>query len=1092
MRCYRVLAALMVLAGTKSEAEVINAPQEYLILRPKKQVVIDGRLDEWDVTKTPYIISATSKKPINDVHNNEPTNPVKGDEDLSGRAALAWDEKHLYVAGEMTDDHLLGVKPDSFGNQGPPGWGCDSLMVSIASFRQSMKTNSPFSPTPFLGLRYAPAQPNSRGKLIEGPPGHLDKRDLYWVLTENSKWAVTETPKGYNIEAAIPWKDLEFTPRPGERLFIAFLAADMDPEEALNQVGWAYKGEPKDHPVFRLADRAEALGLITVSSDEVSTNRPWAARVELDARKGAAKLDSVRVTEPDGKVVLEQAVGLVVPEGKRGVEVMEFKPGSVSKPGRYVVEAIATAGGSSGVIARVPVKMVEPSPESPMIRNLPGEIRHASPDRVAHNAYAEHREGFYRHGWVKGKEDYVPYIRKHVEPGLKEQARNEIKTKSQWGYPEAFRCMALYRLTNDPEYAQLARDIIDYTLDAGDLGWFKLTAVAQYRYLTWKADPNSPFTPKDAEKRYRENFYKVSANPSLDLFAESGTHNRVWHRYALLKIARMVAEEDGKPIDPRVKEYTDYHEKLIGEVGDSDDASAGYHWVFFDAAAGLYFHTGDWEAFLKNNGFQKTLSRYVEMVGPSGACPPFASCSGWPEVGASMWAYEWMSKLTRDGRYRWASHRIAEYYYNHLDYRANQYHLPYDTARNNFVMAYLLAEDSVTPRAPPTQSRVTWRHPLEPVPLERLRARPGTSPMEMIDGKWIPDKVVLSSGNDAQSLWGLVELLPTAGHGGEVPGNLIALMQHDSALLAGQGYYENTPNYQNLLWIEDLDGLAADPRPMKTEVPVFIEDPAFTFVRLRTTAYQHLPVTYTRDIFFYKNGFMVVKDRAQFDTTMKVRLGPCIQTRNLGPQCGENWFNAYYDDLWYTGLGLGRGVQAIRNPAWDLMVYFTKRPDRKQTVVDRYLENPYRNSPVQVRQVWSGMVRAGQEITFTSVLLPHSPSMTPKDLLDPPADSKDSRRIEVVQDDDNVTVVKAITEMDPWNKIRYETWVMLNNTGTLVKSGPLESDGMVAVIGHNYDGSLQHRVVVGGTVLSYRGANESNLARKLQVTPVVMPGDLTK
>lgn len=1094
MKHLTTLATIVAVSiGMAAAGELVKSPTQYLILKPKKPITVDGKLDEWDMAKTPYVISANGKNPLNDIHQNEPTNPVKGDADFSGRAVLAWDESYLYVAGEMTDDQLQGVKPDSLGNQGPAGWFCDSLMISIASFRQPMKTNSPYSPTPFIGIRYAPSGPNPRGKLVEGQPGFLDKRDLYWVLTENAKWGVTETPKGYNVEAAIPWKELGFTARSGERLFIAFLAADIDPGEALNQVGWAFKGEPKDHPIFRLADRDDMLGLITASADEVAANQPWAVRVELDSRKGKSKLDTVRIMDSSGKTATEQPVGVEVTEGMTGIELREFKAGAVSKPGSYVVEAIASSAGGSGVVvARVPVKIVEPKPEPPMVKNPPGEIHHMGPDRVSHNAFAEHREGFYKHGWVKNKEDYVPYIRKHVEPGLKDQVKNEIKTKSQWGYVNAFRCMAMYRITKDEEYVQLARDIMDYTLDAGDLGWFKLTAVAQYRYLTWKQDPNSPFAPKDAEKRYRENLYKVAEKPSLDLFAESGTHNRVWHRYALLKIARMIAEEDGKPIDPRVKEYTDYHDKLIGEVGDSDDASAGYHWVFFDAAMALYFHTGDWNAFLKNKGFKKTLSRYVEMVSPSGACPPFASCSGWPEVGQSMYAYEWMSKLTGDGRFRWASHRIAEYYYNHLDYRANQYHMPYDTARNGFVMAYLFADDSILPVSPQSQSRITWRHPLESVSLERLRARMGTSPLEMIDGKWIPDKVVLSSGNDPQSLWGLVELLPIAGHGGEVPGNIITLMQHDSALFAGQGYYENVPNFQNLLWIEDLDGLAADPRPLTTEVPIFVDDPAFTFVRIVTTPYQHLPVTYTRDILFYKNGFMVVKDKAKFDTTMKVRLGPCYQTRCLGPQCGENWFNAYYDDLWYTGLGLGRGIQAIRNPAWDLMVYFTPREGRKHTVQDRYIENPYRNSPIQMRQTWSGMVRAGQEITFTSILLPHTPTITPKDLLNPPADSKDPKRIEVVRDDDGLTVVKAITELDPWNKIRFETWVMLNDTGKLAEAGPLASDGLVAIVGHNYDGTIQNRAVAGGTVLRYRGNDESATARKLQLAPVVMPEYLTK
>ena len=318
--------------------------------------------------------------------------------------------------GEMIDDHLLGVKPDSFGNQGPPGWGCDSLMVCVASFRQPMKTNSPFSPTPCLGLRYAPTGPNPRGTLVPGGAAVLDKRDLYWVLTEHSKWAVTETPKGYNVEAAIPWQDLNFVARPGERLFIAFLAADVDPGEALNQVGWGYKGEPKDHPLFRLADRADVLGDVTVSADQTPTNQPFAVRATLDAVTGPAKLEAIRVLNADGGVVAEQPIGTEVPPGKTLVELREFQAGSVAKPGSYTVELTASVGGKAAAVATAPLRMVEPQPQPPMIRNLPGEVHHMGPDRVAHNAYGEHRVGFYRHGWVKSKEDYVPYIRRHVEP----------------------------------------------------------------------------------------------------------------------------------------------------------------------------------------------------------------------------------------------------------------------------------------------------------------------------------------------------------------------------------------------------------------------------------------------------------------------------------------------------------------------------------------------------------------------------------------------------------------------------------------------------------------------------------------------------
>ena len=1085
-----LLVAVLMLAVTGGvwAADLAKTPTQYLILKPKAPIVIDGKLNEWDMAATPYVLTGTGKDPLSKVVTDDYVHPWRDDADLSGRVALAWDDTYLYVAASMVDDHLDGVKPTSFNNQGPAGWFCDSLMVHLASFRQPMKTNTPFSPTPMLGLRYAPMTPGSRGVLVAGGDAVLDKRDLYWILTQNSKWKVADTDNGYNVEAALPWKDLAFVPRPGEKLFMSFLAADVDPGRSLLQMGWGFTGDPKTEPLFRLADREDMLTTLTVALDEVPTDKPCAVRIELEARGAAAKLDGLRVVDEQGKPVWQGPRAMEVPAGMTGTEVREIEAGALGKPGSYTVQALA----KGVVLTGAPLTVVAPKAEPPVVRNLPGEISHMGPDRVAHNAWMEHREGFYRHGFVKEKQDYVPYLQKHLEPSLKATAKNYIATKNPYGYAQALRCMAMAQITGDQEYVQLARDIMDYTLALGDAAWFEVTAIMQYRYLSWLKDPNSPYAPPDAEKRLRANLYKVAADPSTDLFAEWGTHNRVWHRYMLLKIARAVAEQDGKPVDKRVIEYTDYHDKLIGAVGDSDDDSAGYHWVFFDAAIGIYFFTGDWPAFLTNQGFQKTLSRYVEMVSPSGACATFGSCSGWPEVGESMWAYELMSAVTKDGRYRWTSHRIAEYYYNHLDDRANQYHIPYDTALNNFSIAYLLADDNVAPKPPVEQSRITWRHPMAPVSLERQKEHPGTWMWEMDGSSWVPDKLVLSSGNDPQAMWGLVELLPLGGHSGELPGNILGLMVHDSALFAGQGYYENTPDFQNLLWIEDLDGLAADPRPLTTEIPIFVEDPAFTFARIVTTAYQHLPVTYTRDILFYKNGFMVVKDRARFDTTMKVRLGPCFYARNLGPESGDNWFNSYYDQIYYTGLGLGRGVQAIRNPAWDLLVYFTPRPDRKQTVVDRFLENPYRNSPVQLRQAWSGMVRAGQEITFTTVLLPHAPVMDPSSLLTPRADSTDPRRIEVVRDEDDLTVLKVISEMDPMNKTRYETWVMLNDTGKLAEAGRLASDALVAIVGHNPDGTIQQRAIAGGTTLRYQGADETAPARKLPVGPLVMPQELLK
>jgi hypothetical protein len=562
----------------------------------------------------------------------------------------------------------------------------------------------------------------------------------------------------------------------------------------------------------------------------------------------------------------------------------------------------------------------------------------------------------------------------------------------------------------------------------------------------------------------------------------------VWHNYALLKIARMVAQEDGKPVDPRVIKFVDLHDTLIGNVGDADDASSGYHWVWSPVALAIYFHTGDWKGFLANPGYRKTFDRYVEMVTPSGGCPTFGSDGGWPQIGQTMLFYELLSAKTKNGRYRWASHRIAEYVYNHIYQDAGQYHGPFDLTRYNFALAYLFADDTVAPKPPAPTSRVTWRHPLEPASDEMKKAYPGMNDRLMSATKWVPDKLVLSNGNDRRGFWALIDLLPMAGHGGETPGNICAMLQQDAVLMGGQGYYEVSQPFQNLLWIEDLDGTPADPRPMTTDVPVYADDPTYTFARIATVAYQHMPVTYLRDVFFHKAGFMVLKDHANFEAAMKVRVGPCQQTRNLGPQCGENWFNTYYDELYWTGLGLGYGVQAFPNPAWDLLVYFAPRPGRTHTVNDAFLENVYRLSPVRLRQEWQGMTKPGQRLTFTTVLLPHVPTFTPKTLLEP-TDAKEPKRIEIIRDDDAVTVLKVVSESDPINKIRTESWVLLNDTGALVEAGPLASDATIAVVDRDMAGNIISQTMAGGATLRFGGKDLSKSARKVKIGPLERPED---
>ncbi|NOZ24002.1 MAG: hypothetical protein GXP25_23235 [Planctomycetes bacterium] len=196
-------------------ADFKPTPDEFLI--PRLEVKVDGKLDEWSLDKTGYAIdpAQAGKDPAISLHISDPDNPIKGPSDLSARVGLAWDDKHLYIAATVTDDDLRGIKPGTACNVGPPGWKCDSVMFQIHSFRQAMKSNSPYTPSPNISLRYeVPA--GGRGKLIDNNKNILDRADAYWKLPEGSTLATRETPKGYVVEAAIPWAALDYRPQAGE------------------------------------------------------------------------------------------------------------------------------------------------------------------------------------------------------------------------------------------------------------------------------------------------------------------------------------------------------------------------------------------------------------------------------------------------------------------------------------------------------------------------------------------------------------------------------------------------------------------------------------------------------------------------------------------------------------------------------------------------------------------------------------------------------------------------------------------------------------------------------------------------------------
>jgi len=1040
-----------------------------MIQRAPAGVRIDGDLKEWAVDAAFVVIdpAADDKGRVITHHNNDPENLIKGAQDVSGRAVLAWDDARLYVAARVVDDDLRGIKPDGEHNVGPPGWAADSVMFQIHSFRQPLKTNTPYSDSPFLALRYE-VRPEGRGQLLGNERGQLDKADNYWKLPQGSQFACRETDDGYVVEAAVPWAALEFAPLAGEILYCSFLLGDIDDGEALNQLGWNFR-PPRERPVFRLFERPEAVAVLTPATRAVVVGSRWSVRYQADALAQDVELKRLVLACPEGKTV-ERPLNVTLSKGKRAAEVVGFDaiPGP---PGAAQARLEAVIGGTTVALAEAPFEISPPQPPPPLVKNPAGEINRMRPDRIPHHAQDDHRRKIIRHGFVTDKTGYERYILTHVKNYIDVLHPVYVKGKSKWIDGSVLKCYALWKVTGDQKYADWVRQGLEVVAErqtaSPDIR--QLTRLMVLRHFIWQHDPETDLARPGLEQVIAKAWAHFAKNHEDWFFTEWGYHNRCWHRWGNFTLVDHFARATGQPTGPRMREYIDWHERELVRIGDSTDNSSGYHWVFFHYPVVVHAALGTLEELPQHQGYVDALTRYRQCSSPSGAVPHFGDTSGWlTGAGAALGYYEMMGRLTRDGRFRWQAHRIAEYLYNHVWPRHDQYHGPRDNIAAGFCLAWLWADDSIGPKPPSTGSRVTFRPRVVKLPDDEKGAKPGLNWGKLVEEK-VPDKLILSSGNGAEGLWALVELLEKGGHCGQLPGHVAVLMRHDAALLAGQGYYEKSQDFNNVVWVEDLEGIAADPRPVRTEAPRLVEDPQVTHARIRVLRYGGLPITAVRDIVFVKNAFLVVKDRLTFHAAMKVRVGPCWQTRNLGPDCGGNWFNTYYDQLYHTGLGLGRGVHAVRNPAWDLLVVFSPRSDCRQSVLDRYDDNPYRVSPIQLRQVWTGIARRGETRTFTTVLLPHAPAFDLKPYV---------QDVQFLVDNDSATLVRVRVEVELHRHWRDTYWVQLQQDSSEVESDGWVCDAELAVVRRDRQGRAGAPVMVGGARLLFEGQDLAAKARR--------------
>lgn len=453
---------------------------------------------------------------------------------------------------------------------------------------------------------------------------------------------------------------------------------------------------------------------------------------------------------------------------------------------------------------------------------------------------------------------------------------------------------------------------------------------------------------------------------------------------------------------------------------------------------------------------QPFWERIMYEVASDGSNVPYGASYGWnSHAGSKILALELAARYTRDGRYRWAAHRILHYLWERGE-GLRLHHTIWANNLENIALAALLADDTVAPVPPDPGSRVLHRkEALRYTTAEAKRLYPGYGPLSANIGmtqRIIPHKVILRSGWEPGDLYMMVEAYTR--HDPLNPTAILGFVRHGStqAIMVS----EKWTSRENLVQIEDPTHAATycgrHPFPgerrlplgyagMECEVELLADSPLATYARLQVTGYMGYEVEQTRELVFVKNRWVLVRDRSRFLEGFPVRIGPVWNTQQLAAQ-GPHWFSCYFDQA------IALPPAYCENPRWDLLVYHRPAPDR-QLVISEREEEPLiqATAPYSTRYVWEGEVAPGRLVHFNWLLVPHSPAEDAAALAD---------GITFLRDTPDLTAVRVLSAP------AREEWVVLNDLGTA-----LSLTGDRQILGVSTDARRLYVDCNGGEVARY-------------------------
>jgi len=1002
-----VMLGLTGLGAVELQTESVPWDLQIFALHTAHPPTIDGELSEWDMERGEFRINGKTWR-AHGIQDGD----WDGDGDASAVCALRWDEENLYAAAIVTDDHpvpatrSVDIWAGNIAADAP--WRHDSWMLYFDTIGQPAGTGRyhpkrtwPSLTHPFIGITLATGE----GRNIFLPEGC------------EARTRVTET--GYVLECKIAWAALGFDVRAGDRLRLGHILVDDDPGQ-WGQIG-AYFGGPHDARTWgrlRLVDATGVGADIIVGKDAYVLGQPVRVKGSADSMTGAGAISSITFSGPDG---FHRVFPAREPLAAGSTTLALLSVSSAGWPtGSYKVSLAAEGAPQAEAQFRLAPRAEAQEPLVQGVTVIPAakDPRKALPFGLKEGPKPQEVT---RHS-------YLEFIRERSRSAI-DSARTSflqgndksISTASEGLFYAAFE----YMVDRKPEDARLALDILKKLNDTVEEGAAHLSAweVRKIHYANkWLSDSPHAEEMLAQTRRAMRNFMPDWSHFGHYGFRERGAMNRSMHvAWAAETVLHYI------PDLPEADRWRTYIEAVWNdwfEHCDIAENSTNYDPIDLEVLI-------DWiplrphpEKIWAEPGVRALFERYMLRTLPLGVIPSHGDCCpvntnwhGWVapfEVAAAQY---------KDGRFTWAAHRLFSYALRHCE---NIWCWDYVGGMGAVRLAavYDRIDTNLKPVPPAPNVRVMHRQRIEMLPH---RERKPNKLNLVLHADRMPDKAVFSSSNEPEALAAFFDLCGEAGHSVSTSPNLCGLVDRGAYLLHDLGYYEKGPEHHNVIYLEDLEGVPAAGEETTRVVEIAEGTPA-AYGAFVVSNYKGWPVVKSREVLFVKGRMLMLRDTVRFLRSFRVRLGPAFQLCEIGPAFGDNWVNCYISVPYSRPLAdypLGRWY----NPPRDLFIYYFPHEDRRLELVDRKAQK-INQLPVRARYYWTGMAGAGEEIAFTTLLIPHEPSVAPQ---------KIASGIEVLRDTTDVAAVRIsagdITE-----------YLILNRTGQELSLDGLRTDAQQAYV----------------------------------------------